>query len=907
MAHNRNFLEIPNIKVKATLMLAASLTFAADAMAQQTFSPESVVKACDVVRTDFVAETVGLYQGNGEMGCTYAPLGLHWHTDYTNKYGETKLVNLNHRVRARYHHDYLVPLLQVYWNDFPNKSAATGITGYEQRQSFYDGTVDTRFTAKGVTYSVKTWFDPVEPSLGFININASEAGTKITVDPMENPQAHYSQKMVQQVSLAKEGDNTYRVTVNCKQWQQNGTHDCYVPHSSDVYVSTNATMSVENNNIVISLAKGDNYVCLSYGKPAAITPKASLAQTSGWWHGKWDEQGMISVSDKNAENTWVRSVAMFLSSYDDRKNGLCPPLSFSGTNWSFYYPQDVSYVHPVFLSTGNLSIARSWIEKWATEIDGQRDYTKRIYKQDGVMIPWVYPYNGFEGYHEGGFPMHTYAQIHQGAYYVRMALQVANLVNDAAWTSTYAMPVLKGVAEFYSNIATKHDDGYWHLYNNPSSGQDEFGGDNRTDYVDVLYSAQYVLQQAVEHGIDPNGRYSQILKDGLAFPALLDPTGSYYYAFLGGENTFGSQKHPSQLNELIDDPVYSNPSNPAIFVYLKRNEMTIDASKPFYWGWTLGAFLLSGSRLGLTEQWKADWENMRKSDYVDSEWIQSFETSTHWNMSYYNINNGFIAQSLLCNLVDDWYGRLEIGKCNPWEGTQYFRNIVSQLGVNVSGTVDGKDYDVMLTAWKDCSFKLYDQEVNLKKGESKRFKGTAPDFKYDIVIPVNYSLEAEKASFQGGARVSSDNDCSGGARLGYLGKGATVTFNYDAKKKGLYDLTLFYMTSNDRFFEINVNGGETITTPSLNSGGWNGNSAGRYTLQIELQEGNNEITLGNANDDAPNLDKIELSFNEKATSISIPTQDQRRQATYTIGGQRVQGKPSAPGLYIENGRKVIKE
>lgn len=127
MAHSRNFFEIPNVKLKTTLILAASLTFATDVMAQQTFRPETVVKACDVVRTDFVAETVGLYQGNGEMGCTYAPLGLHWHTDYSNKYGETKLVNLNHRVRARYHHDYLVPLLQVYWNDFPTPPSATKI------------------------------------------------------------------------------------------------------------------------------------------------------------------------------------------------------------------------------------------------------------------------------------------------------------------------------------------------------------------------------------------------------------------------------------------------------------------------------------------------------------------------------------------------------------------------------------------------------------------------------------------------------------------------------------------------------------------------------------------------------------------------------------------------------------
>lgn len=377
--------------------------------------------------------------------------------------------------------------------------------------------------------------------------------------------------------------------------------------------------------------------------------------------------------------------------------------------------------------TSNIDIARSWIEQWVSELDGQRAYTKRIYGQDGLILPWVYPYNGFDGYHTQGLPMHTYGQMHQGAYYVRMAADVANVLQDDAWTKANLIPILQGVAEFYGNIASKHNDGLWHFYNEPSCGQDEFGGDNHTDYIDVLYSAQYVMQQAVAHGIDPDGRYSQILNDGIAFPALLDPMGNYYYAYLDGEGTWGRQKHPAQLNELLYTPCYNAPTHQAAYVYKHRNEMTVDANKPFYWGWTLGSFLLAGSRLGLVDEWSKDWDNMAKSDYVDKEWIQSFETSTHWTMAYYNINNGLIAQSLLNNLVCDWYGRLEIGKCNPWQGKQYIKDITSQLGVIVNGTVEGQTYDVTLTAWKDCDFTIYDEhQVNLKKGESRNFTGTIP-------------------------------------------------------------------------------------------------------------------------------------------------------------------------------------
>lgn len=875
--------------------LGAALICAGTMQAQESFSVEEAVKRCDVDRTTYVATTVNLYQGNGEMGCSYGPLGLHLNTDYTNKYGETKLLNLSHRVRARYDHDYLVPLLQVYWNNAP----AT-VSNYNQHQSYYDGTIETKFTASNRNYQVQSWFDPVEQNLGFITVNTTRQSTgggyggsqqalTITIDPMDNPQAHYDQKMVQQVTIAQQTSGEYKVNINCTQYNQGGVKNCAIGKSSDVYISTNATVSVVNNNLQLTMSQNGNYyIRMSYGKSSTTSAEASLEQTKNWWHQKWDNQGMLGISDLNAQQTWVRSMAMFLSSYDDQKNGLCPPLSFTGTNWSFYYPQDVSYVHPVFVQTGNIDIARSWIEKWASEIDGQREYTKRRYKQDGVMIPWVYPYNGFDGYHQNGFPMHTYGQIHQGAYYVRMAAEVANVLQDEAWTRTNLMPILQGVAEFYGNIASKHADGMWHFYNNPSCGQDEFGGDNQTDYIDVLYSAQYVFQEAVKHGIDPNGKYSQILTDGIAFPALLDPTGSYYYAYLGGSGTYGKQKHPAQLNELLYDPCYEQPTDPAVFVYKHRNDMTVDAKKPFYWGWTLGAFLLAGSRLGLVDEWKADWANMSKSDYVDQEWIQSFETSTHWNMAFYNINNGLIVQSLLNNLVCDWFGRLEIAKCNPWTGTQYIRNIISQLGVTVNGTVNGKDYDVTLTAWKDCSFQLDNQAITLQKGQSRQVKGTAGDVAYEEpeqtlqkVLPGQTNvLEAENALLGGNVQASTDNNSSGGMRVGYIGEAAanTVTFTFDVETAGTYDLTFYCMSNNNRRFQVTLNDDAPFYTQMVNSGGWNGDKMTSFSVQVTLESGKNTIVLGNPTEACPNLDRIELTLN----SAEEPETPSETQETVTI-------------------------
>ena len=48
-----------------------------------------------------------------------------------------------------------------------------------------------------------------------------------------------------------------------------------------------------------------------------------------------------------------------------------------------------------------------------------------------------------------------------------------------------------------------------------------------------------------------------------------------------------------------------------------------------------------------------------------------YETSRNFTTPFYNITNGLVAQSLLANLVCDWYGKLEIAKCNVWKDTEF--------------------------------------------------------------------------------------------------------------------------------------------------------------------------------------------------------------------------------------------
>lgn len=671
---------------------------------QELFNTEEVVRSTDVLRTEYSQEpTVYLYQGNGEFGSSYAPLGLHLHPSQKNsRWGKTHYLHLEHVGRGKFNHDYLLPMLEIYWErNFDQVSA------YRQHQSYYDGTITTAFETSDNKFEVKTWFDPVDKNLSVITIQADKAGEKVILAPCQELNLHYSQQPEQEV-VVNETDKGWEVSLEC------------FGKKSMLYCSLDMPVSVENSVFALTLKKGENHILVSYGTPSTVSAKTSLEQTKDWWHQQWDSSGCIKVSDDKAQKTWVRSMAMFLSSYNDAKKGLGPPMGFTGNWWPFYYPQDVSYVHPMLLATGHLNIAKSWIEYWAEREEGLRKYTKRLYGVDGLLAPWVYPYGDFEGFHHPGPPNKFFYEIHNSGYFARMACETAVHVNDAEWTKQYALPLLAGCAEFYANIATKGEDGLWHLYVTPSMGQDERGGENQKDYLCASYSALYCFQQAVKFGIDKEGKYAQILKDGLGFESLKSPQGFYYSCAGRGEEDFGKQKHPVQLNELAFLPVGTEMSSSASIVYDLRYDITRDAKKPYFYGWTLGEFLLAGSRVGKPAEWMKDWNNMEKSAYVDPEWIQIYETSGNTTTPFYNITNGLVAQSLLNNLICDWYGKLELAKCNPWTGKVQVKGIRSMLGVVVDGEMEGTSYDVTLTAWKDTELHVDDEIIRLKKGEKRK-------------------------------------------------------------------------------------------------------------------------------------------------------------------------------------------
>ena len=665
---------------------------------------EKAICSADVVRQSYAdSAVINLYQGNGVFGSSYGALGLHINpmkNAALAKYGKTEYYNMHHFVRAKYAADYLVPMAKFYWENEPEK-----ILKYNQTQSYYHGTISTQFEYENNKIAVKTWFDPVAKNLAGIKLNVEGKSSNIIFKPTDLAVIHYDQKLPQIVKISNQ-DKQWKIELSC------------LDKTTIVYLKTDAAVKLENSNLVLTPHSGENSILFSVNKTAAISADKSLKQTSEWWHNKWQTMGLLVIPEIHAQQMWVRSMAQFLYSFNEDKLGLPPPMGFTGNHWNFGYPQDISFVHTMLLSTGNINMAKSWIEYFSERISGMKAYTKRLMDVDGIMAPWVFPLGNFEGYHDPSVPNKFYYEIHNSGYLARMAYETAVFVNNEKWTEKYAKPLISETATFYKGIAEKREDNLWHLSIKPSTGQDEKGGVDQDDYLCALFSAEYCLQKAIEYNLDEDGTYAKILKDGLAFPALKSERGIYFSNKGRGESDFGNQKHPVQLNALAFLPVDKTITATSKTAYDLRYDITMEAKKPYFFGWTLGEFLLAGSRIGNVTEWQKDWDNISKSNYVDKDWIQVYETSGVYKDSYYNITNGLITQSLLNNIVSDWFGKLEIAKCNPWQGKVQLKDIYSKLGVTVSGDVDSKSASLVLKAWKDCEFELNGEKINLKKNQS---------------------------------------------------------------------------------------------------------------------------------------------------------------------------------------------
>ena len=139
--------------------------------------------------------------------------------------------------------------------------------------------------------------------------------------------------------------------------------------------------------------------------------------------------------------------------------------------------------------------------------------------------------------------------------------------------------------------------------------------------------------------------------------------------------------------------------------------------------------------------------------------------------------------------------------------------------------------------------------------------------------PFRITAEAENGTFQGNITRETDNtgNCSGGQYAGYVGNGNTVTNTVSVPAAGVYDMTIFYMTMDDRNMFVQVNGGAQKTYAFTGKGSsWGGSGLAMKTVKVLLRKGSNTITYGyGAGGYCPNVDRIELTPSADYQSLTV--------------------------------------
>jgi hypothetical protein len=667
--------------------------------------------------------SVGRYQGNGRFGSVFSRLGLHAHPDQREteeQFGRTQLNHSRHwgrfhfysdKMQAQTSADYLLPTLWMYWERTPEN-----VKDYVQTQSFWDGTLNTSFAHDADAHvALTSWFDPVDRDLMVLELDVSGTCPAIVLSPATDFSPYtfvFPGKVQQTCEVTERGDN-WVITLRC---------DAATPAAvSTMYLQTNAKVEVVNGGVRILPIVGRNRVAISYGKPIDVAELAfSRERTARHWHKVWDNAASFDFPDKEHQQVWIRSHAYFMYSYNDDGISFGTTNGMTGNMFPMTFPQDMFYMHPVLLATGQIGTVKAWIERFSSQLADMQRYAKHLWPEvEGIFPAWELPFGDYEGYHQPSVPIIFCYEPHNVVSLTRMAHDMARLNDDPAWTSQHAVPLIRETALFYKSICRKESDGLWHTFVSPSVGQDERGGRHQKDYLCSLYSAKYAFQIAIEYGLDQDGSYQQILDDGLAFASLLDEQGFYYASAGAGQKDFGLQKHPVQLNGLAFLAIESEAIAPELIAHRLRYETTVGAKDPFFWGWTLGEFLLASSRAHDAAGWRKDWAQMQPAQYCDPDWIAINESSTHTTVPFYLPTHALVMQSLYSNVVCDFWGKLVIGGNHVYDEPVRFANFRSVLGVVVSGEVSSDGAQIELLAWKDCCVIVNDVAIELQREEPR--------------------------------------------------------------------------------------------------------------------------------------------------------------------------------------------
>lgn len=152
-----------------------------------------------------------------------------------------------------------------------------------------------------------------------------------------------------------------------------------------------------------------------------------------------------------------------------------------------------------------------------------------------------------------------------------------------------------------------------------------------------------------------------------------------------------------------------------------------------------------------------------------------------------------------------------------------------------------------------------------------------------------------------------DDACSGGYKAGWLGYKEENDLCFDnvySRDGGKYDMTIAFLTADDRAIKLDING-KHVATQIVNSGGYD--KIGTITIPVTLKAGLNTIRMHDADYFMPDIDYFDLVPAKQDGTAAVETDNGNRtdNGTYTLNGVKVDDTENLPsGIYIVGGKKV---
>ena len=612
-----------------------------------------------------------LYLGSGDFGGCFDSTGLMGQPYSHREHANTVFMHADYWHRGNYGLDYHLPAFQLCFSEIPQ-----GMKEVQQQLDVWDGMLTTCWQSAVGSCRVSNVFHPYQRDLFVTEIEFHEITNQfpeVAVKVVEKVQVDYGTNLQGTLTLLSQEEERQKIKLSA------GNAELILQIRLEI-LEGSADLRWEKDHPQVHFLSQDGKIRLYI---AASSPQRQtlaenqltrfcredfFASAKEGWHKRWGTSDFFFEAEK-VDALFVRSVYYMLCSFSPESNCIAPPTGWTSNGWAYHFPQDFSYILPVLLKLGHFDIAKAKMEFYHRQLGVMEEYTKRIYGADGVMWAWEFPIGDGSHILPDESPNWYQFEIHNAAYPARMAYETAKCLHDDEWTRKIAWEMVEASARFYTSILHKEGP-TWGIHLIPSMGQDEWGGENAKNYLCSLYAAKFTLKTAVkmakELGIEPDKRWEEILKDGLAFDRLVNRRLGIYQTCEGPESEYqiGLMKHPIPLMPITFLPLEEELMPYEENAWNLRYQLCERSGQNYFSGWTLVDLMLADVRMKDPESFWQDFERMIPSDYIDPEYIAIHESSHLRGTTYYITSHGLFAQAVLDGAVHDYFGKPQTDSLN---------------------------------------------------------------------------------------------------------------------------------------------------------------------------------------------------------------------------------------------------